>query len=101
MDIVVENKTPKTKTILIFGRKHKVPLKPLSVDEAYQVLTIGSRGKASFTYSENISVGAYYRREDGEEISMGPYPAESGATWTVIFTSQNDSGSMIKDSEHK
>ena len=99
MDIVVENKTRNTKTVLIFGRRHRIPLKPPSIDEAYQVLTVGSRGKATFTYADNISVGAYYKREDGELINMGPYPAESGTTWTVAFASQNDSGSMAKESE--
>ncbi len=100
MEINVFNTSPYPKTIVILGREHTVPLRPKVIDEAYQVLKISANGKTSFTYSEQIAVGAFYTREDGNEIQMGPYPAVPGSTWTIVFTSQNDSGSMINDGKY-
>ena len=97
MNINVENTTSAPKTVVIFGREHSIPLKPSTVNEAYQVLNISRGGKTRFTYSQQNSVGAFYKREDGSEIQMGPYPAEPGTTWAIVFTSQNDSGSMAQD----
>lgn len=99
MEINIENLTSNSKTVVIFGREHHAPLRPSTVDEAYQVLTISSHGRASFTYPKETSIGAFYKREDGEEIHMGPYPADAGSTWAVVCSSPSDCGSMIQDSE--
>ena len=98
IDIQVSNKTDEVKTVLVFGRDHHIPLTPAIVDEAWRVVHVGSQGKATFSYPANSSVGAFYSREDGTVVNIGPYPAEPGTTWTILLSTQYDDGTMTKES---
>ena len=98
IDIQVSNKTDEVKTVLVFGRDHHTPLTPCIVNEAWRVVHVGSQGKATFSYPANSSVGAFYSREDGTVVNIGPYPAEAGTTWTVLLSTQYDDGTMTKES---
>ena len=83
-----------TKTVLVFGRDHHVPLTPAIVEEAWQVIQVGPQGNVTFEYPEDTSVGAYYTREDGSQVNIGPYPAKAGTTWTCQMNTQYDDGNM-------
>ena len=99
--IQILNKTTTTKTILVFGRDHHVPLTPAIVEEAWQVIQVGSQGNVTFEYPEDTSVGAYYTREDGSQVNIGPYPATPGTTWNCNMNTQYDDGTMDMDSKLK
>ena len=51
---------------------------PAIVEEAWQVIQVGPQGNVTFEYPEDTSVGAYYTREDGSQVNIGPYPAKPG-----------------------
>ena len=91
------NKTHQSKTVLVFGREHTAPLIPDTVDHAWRTITIGSQGQTTFEYPEESSVGAFYTREDETVVTMGPYPAPPGSTWSVILQSDYDDGTMVKE----
>ena len=88
------NKTTTSKTILVFGRDHHIPLTPAIVEEAWQVVQVGPQGCVTFEYPEDTSVGAFYTREDGSQVTIGPFPARSGTTWTCQMNTQYDDGTM-------
>ena len=95
--IRLHNKTNESKTVLVFGREHSVPLSPAIVDDAWRTITVGAQGQATFDYPEESSVGAFYTKEDGTIVNMGPYPAPPGSAWTVILQSSFDDGTMVKE----
>ena len=94
IQIQLLNKTTTMKTILVFGRDHHVPLTPAIVEEAWQVIQVGPQGNVTFEYPEDTSVGAYYTREDGSQVNIGPYPAKPGTTWTCQMNTQYHDGTM-------
>lgn len=95
ISISVINETAASKTILVLGRDHRIPLTPSIVDEAWQVFQIGSHGKVAFEYPEETAVGATYYREDGSLISIGPHTAKAGTTWICELHSQYTAGELI------
>ena len=94
IQIQLLNKTTTMKTILIFGRDHHVPLTPAIVKEAWQVIQVGPQDIVTIAYPEDTSVGAFYTREDGSQVNIGPYPAKPGTTWTCQMNTQYDDGTM-------
>ena len=99
ISIHLHNKTTTTKTILVFGRDHRVPLTPAIVKKAWQVFQVGPQGNVTFEYPEDTSVGAFYTREDGSQVNIGPYPAKPGTTWTCEMNTLYDDGTMVIERE--
>ena len=94
--IELNNTTNESKTVLVFGREHAAPLDPTTVKFAWRKITIGTRGKATFVYPEESSVGAFYIRDD-TVVNLGPYPAVPGSSWTIILQTNHDDGTMVKE----
>ena len=99
ISIHLHNKTTTTKTILVFGRDHRVPLTPAIVKKAWQVFQVGPQGNVTFEYPEDTSVGAFYTREDGSQVNIGPYPAKPGTTWTCEMNTLYYDGTMVIERE--
>ena len=95
------NNTTTSKTMLVFGRDHQAPLTPAIVEEAWQIVWVGPQGNVFFKYPEDTSVGAYYTREDGSQVNIGPYPAKPGTTWNCNMNTQYDDGTIDMDSKLK
>ena len=91
------NTTDESKIVLVFGREHAIPLTPAIVDIAWRKIAIGPQGQATFEYPKESSVGAFYTKDDGTIVNMGPYLAPPGSTWTVVLQSEFDDGTMVKE----
>ena len=75
-------------------------IKTISI-EAWRVVPVGPQGNVTFNFPEDTSVGAFYTREDGSRVNIGPYPTTPGTSWTCNTDTQYDDRNMTVESKLK